>query len=143
MILHPGQILSDRFEVRSLVGRGSVAEVYLARDRRLGGEIGLKALLPHLRSDPTVRGRFETEVAAVRGLDHPNIVRIFELLEDAPILYFTMQYLARGDLKRRLRRDGPLPTESAAALGASVASALAAAHERGIVHRDVKPQNIL
>ena len=126
-----------------MLGRGSVAEVYLASDLRLGGLICLKALLPHLRTDKTVRSRFETEVAAVRGLDHPNIVRVFELLEDGPILYFTLQHLAGGDLKRHMRRSGPLSPEAAVPIAAAVAAALSAAHAQGVVHRDVKPQNIL
>ncbi len=143
MLLETGHLLGKRFRILKLLGRGGMAEVYLAEDRRLGGTLCVKLLLPHLRSDPVVCIRFEREVATARGLAHSNIVRIFELCESDGWLYFTMEYLDGPDLKRRLRSRGPLPPRELAELGSEVALALDAAHEQGIVHRDVKPQNIL
>ncbi len=143
MLLETGEVLADRFEIRGFLGQGGMAEVYLALDRRLGTELCVKVLFPHLRSQPILRSRFEREVAAARKLDHPNIVRIFELVEDGEQLFFTMEFLPGSDLKRLLRRSGRLPFEQILHLGAQMAAALEAAHGQGIVHRDVKPQNIL
>jgi serine/threonine protein kinase len=123
-----------------------MGEVYRARDNRLGRFVAVKVLPAEVASDPDRRKRFELEARAVAALSHPNICTVFDVgREDGPggpVDYLVMELLEGETLAQRLRR-GPMPTDQLLAAGIQIASALEQAHRAGVVHRDVKPGNIL
>ncbi|GGW41041.1 hypothetical protein GCM10010503_16500 [Streptomyces lucensis JCM 4490] len=129
--------------VESEVGRGGMAVVYRARDLRLGRTVALKLLAPELARNDTFRRRFTHESQVAASLDHPHIVPVFEAGETDDVLYIAMRYVSGSDLRHLLDLRGPLPPPDAVRITAQVASALDAAHAHGLVHRDVKPGNIL
>ena len=142
-LLRPGTLLRGRYEIVREIGRGGYSIVYQARDRDVGGDVAVKLLVPPPAGAELARERLRREVHAVRGLSHPNIVAVFDLLDDDPWSFIVMEYVAGGDLHQRVRDRGPLAPDDVVRVGRDVAAALAAAHRRGILHRDVKPQNIL
>jgi serine/threonine-protein kinase len=125
------------------VGQGSRAVVYLARDGRLRRRVALKVMTPELARDPGFRTRMISESRAAAALGHPHIVPVFEADEADGILYAAMRYVAGGDTRSLLSRHGPLPLSYAWRIVAQVGSALDAAHAHGVIHRDVRPANIL
>src|SRR3954471_23729365 len=129
--------------IESVIGRGGMSTVYRARHSRLGTAVALKVLAPELSNDDKFRERFLREAKMAAGIDHPNVVPIYDtgLHDDA--LYMVMRYVAGGDLKALLRASGPLSAQQTLAILGPVARALDAAHGHGLVHRDVKPANIL
>ncbi|MCJ1676830.1 serine/threonine protein kinase [Streptomyces sp. APSN-46.1] len=131
------------YEVESEIGRGGMAVVYQARDLRLDRVVALKLLAPELARNDTFRQRFVFESKAAAAIEHPHIVPVFEAGEAEGLLYIAMRYVAGQDLRALLDRTGPLPVETVARIAAQVASALDAAHDHNLVHRDVKPGNIL
>ncbi|WP_413755714.1 serine/threonine-protein kinase [Streptomyces sp. MMBL 11-3] len=124
-------------------GRGGMAVVYRARDLRLGRTVALKLLAPELARNDTFRRRFTHESRVAAAIDHPHIVPVFEAGEADGVLYIAMRYVAGRDLRHLLDREGPLPLAAAVRIAFQVASALDAAHDHGLVHRDVKPGNVL
>ncbi len=141
--LTPDTILRARYEILREIGRGGYSVVYLARDRQIDGQVAVKLLVPPPAGAQVARERMRREVQAVRGLSHANIVAVFDFLEEGPWSFIVMEYVAGPDLQVRVRERGPLDADQAVQLGRGIADALAAAHRRGILHRDVKPQNIL
>jgi len=141
--LGPGDLLAGRYEIVREIGRGGFSIVYLATDRELGTPVALKLLVPPPASAQLARERLRREVQAVRGLAHANIVGVHDFLEEGSWSFVVMEYVAGPDLAVRVRDRGPLDPDEAARVGADIAGALSAAHRRGILHRDVKPQNIL
>ncbi|WP_405876028.1 MULTISPECIES: serine/threonine-protein kinase [unclassified Streptomyces] len=135
------QVASYRIERE--IGRGGMAVVYRARDLRLDRTVALKLLAPELARNDTFRLRFTHESRAAAAIDHPHIVPVFEAGETDGVLYIAMRYVEGSDLRHLLDRRGPLAPAVALRIAAQVASALDAAHEHGLVHRDVKPGNIL
>ncbi|MFF9213208.1 MULTISPECIES: serine/threonine-protein kinase [unclassified Streptomyces] len=131
------------YRIEDEIGRGGMAVVYRAHDLRLDRTVALKLLAPELARNDTFRGRFVHESRVAAAIDHPHIVPVFEAGETDGILYIAMRYVAGSDLRHVLDRRGPLPLGTAVRIAAQVASALDAAHEHGLVHRDVKPGNIL
>ncbi|MFC9913451.1 serine/threonine-protein kinase [Streptomyces sp. NPDC059862] len=131
------------YRIEHELGRGGMAVVYRARDLRLDRTVALKLLAPELARTDTFRRRFSHESRVAAAIDHPHIVPVFEAGETDGILYIAMRYVAGSDLRHLLDRQGPLPPATAVRIAAQVASALDAAHEHGLVHRDVKPGNIL
>ncbi|UUN30868.1 serine/threonine-protein kinase [Streptomyces sp. FIT100] len=131
------------YRVEREIGRGGMAVVYCARDLRLDRTVALKLLAPELARNDTFRRRFTHESRVAAAIDHPHIVPVFEAGEMDGVLYIAMRYVSGLDLRALLDRDGPLPAEAAVRIAAQVASALDAAHEHDLVHRDVKPGNIL
>lgn len=140
--LRPGQMLG-RYRIERRLGRGGMGVVYLAHDPRLNRPVAIKLLPRYLSLDDTARRRLEAEARAASALDHPSIVTIYEIGEaEGGQVFIAMAYYEGETLRRRLER-GPLPVAEALALAARIAEGLAAAHAQGIVHRDVKPGNIL
>jgi serine/threonine protein kinase len=135
-------VLDDRYELGDLLGRGAMGEVHRAWDRRLDRPVAVKRLRRDLAADPTVRARFEEEARAAAGLAHPNIVTVYDTGEADGVPYFVMACLPGRTLADDIAA-GPLPDEEVAAIGIDLAGALAAAHAAGILHRDVKPANVL
>lgn len=137
--------LEADFEILRTLGRGSVASVYLARDRALGVLVAIKVLRPGKADDETVCRRFEREARAAASLsDHPNIVsvtRFGRFPDETP--YLVMQYVKGRTMEERLEAEARLPTDEARQVLREVASALALAHDKGIVHRDLRPRNVL
>jgi hypothetical protein len=136
-------VLAERYEIAEEIGRGGYSIVYRARDQALGTDVALKLLVPPPASAELARERLRREVQAVRGLAHPNIVGVHDFLEDGAWSFVVMDLVRGPDLGVRLRNRGPLTADEAARIGGEIADALALAHRSGILHRDVKPQNIL
>jgi serine/threonine-protein kinase len=137
----PAQIAS--YQMAEEIGRGGMAVVYRARDVRLDRWVALKVLAGDLARDDAFRRRFIRESRAAATVDHPNIIPIFDAGEAGGVLFIAMRYVAGQDVHSLLNRAGPLPPARAAGIVAQVASALDAAHACGLVHRDVKPANML
>jgi len=131
------------YRVDGYVGRGSMAVVHLARDERLDRTVALKILAPDLASDAAFRTRFLHESRAAAAVNHPNIIPVYEVGDAGGILYVAMRYVQGGDARSLLGRLGPLPFGLAWSIIAQVAAALDAAHGHGLIHRDVKPTNML
>jgi len=130
------------YEVTDLVGAGGMGEVYRARDTRLGRDVAIKVLPEHVAHDPAALSRFDHEARAVAALSHPHIEALFDIGETDGTRYLVMELLEGETLATRLRR-GALPEKDALRIGAEIAEALGAAHAHGIVHRDVKPANVM
>jgi eukaryotic-like serine/threonine-protein kinase len=141
MSLAPGSRLGP-YEIVSAVGAGGMGEVYKARDTRLDRTVAIKVLPPHALDDPDLRTRFEREARAAAALDHPNICALYDVGRDAGVDYLVLRYLDGETLAARLRR-GPLPLAEALRHAAEIAGALDKAHRAGIVHRDIKPGNVM
>jgi len=124
-------------------GAGGMAVVFRARDERLGRPVALKVLAPGLAADADFRRRFLRESRAAAAVDDPHIIPVYEAGEAGGVLFIAMRYVSGGDVRGLLRREGPLPPGRVAAVISPVASALDAAHAAGLVHRDVKPGNML
>ncbi|GGY34005.1 serine/threonine-protein kinase [Streptomyces djakartensis] len=142
----PSELIGQQiagYRIEQEIGRGGMAVVYRARDLRLERTVALKLLAPELARNDTFRRRFTHESRAAAAIDHPHIVPVFEAGETDGVLYIAMRFVAGSDLRHLLDREGPLPPATALRVAAQVASALDAAHEHGLVHRDVKPGNIL
>src|SRR5580698_5633279 len=131
------------YRLEAQVGAGGMAVVFRARDERLGRPVALKILAPGLASDPSFRRRFIAESRAAAAVDDPHIIPIYEAGEAEGALFIAMRFVVGGDLRHLLAREGALPSARAAEFLSPVASALDAAHAAGLVHRDVKPANIL
>ena len=138
----PGTTFAN-YRVESLLGRGGMGVVYLARDLSLDRPVALKLIAPELAQDQQFRARFLREPRLAASLDHPNVIPIYEAGEHEGQLYLAMRYVEGTDLKTTLERDGKLAPDRTIELLAQVAGALDAAHERALVHRDVKPGNVL
>ncbi len=131
------------YRIEGVIGRGGMGVVYLAEQASPRRKVALKVLGQDLAADPSFRERFVRESDAAASIEHPNIVPIYQAGEADRVLFIAMRYVEGTDLRALLERDGPLPAERAASIVSQVASALDAAHEAGLVHRDVKPGNVL
>jgi hypothetical protein len=138
-----GERIGGRYEVEDLVGTGGMSSVYRARDTVLERLVALKILHQHFTSDPEYVERFRREARAIARLNHPNIVTVIDRGELDNHQFIVFEHVPGENLKDFVRRRGPLPVDDALALTTQIARALAFAHEHGVIHRDVKPQNVL
>ena len=135
--------IGGRYDISDTLGRGGMATVYRARDTQLERDVAVKLMRADLAEDPVFEARFVNEARNAASISHPNVVTVLDFGTDGPGPYLVMELVEGGELSGLIARDGPLPPKRAAAIAAEVADALEAAHARGIVHRDVKPGNIL
>jgi serine/threonine-protein kinase len=136
-------VIADRYEVEELVGTGGMSSVYRARDRLLERHVALKVLHPHHATDEEFVERFRREARSVAQLSHPNIVTVIDRGDDDGRQFIVFEYVDGENLKEIVVREGALPVRRALELALQVARGLAFAHAQGLVHRDVKPQNVL
>jgi tRNA A-37 threonylcarbamoyl transferase component Bud32 len=140
----PGpRVFSGRYELNHLIARGGMAEVYRAHDRLLDRPVALKVLFPELSVDRSFVERFRREAQAAANLSHPNIVPVFDWGEDTGTYFIVMEFVDGRPLSSILKTAGPLAADRTAEIAAPVAAALGYAHKHGVVHRDVKPGNVL
>ena len=141
--LAAGARLAGRYRIVGLVGIGGMGLVYRAEDEQLGLPVAIKLLRPELAGDERWLQRFKQELVLARQVSHPNVVRTHDLGSDGDLVFLTMDFVAGRSLRDLLAESGPLPPERAIAIARQLASGLAAAHEAGVVHRDLKPGNVL
>ena len=143
-VLGRGQVFADRYEVLGTLGKGGMGVVYRARDRQLDEVVALKLLRPEaLASDPTLLERFKQEIKLARRITHRNVLRTHDFGETAGVPYISMEYLEGVTLKDLVRNRGALPLGVGLSIAKQMCHGLGAAHEGGVVHRDIKPQNML
>jgi hypothetical protein len=130
------------YEIQSLIGAGGMGEVYKARDTRLDRSVAIKILPAHLSADPERRARFAREAKTIAGLNHPHICTLHDVGEHEGTTYLVMEHLTGETLAQRLEK-GPLPLEQVLAVSTEIADALTAAHRQGVIHRDLKPGNVM
>jgi eukaryotic-like serine/threonine-protein kinase len=137
------RVIDDRYVIHHTLGEGGMARVYLATDRVLDRRVALKVLAERYAGDDRFVARFRREAHAAAGLNHPNIVRVFDTGDDGAAHYIVMEYVDGETVADILLRDGPAEPDRAARIARRVATALQAAHDQGLVHRDVKPGNVM
>src|SRR3954468_22851913 len=137
------EVIADRYELEELVGTGGMSSVYKARDRLLERNVALKVLHPQYSDDAEYVERFRREARSVAQLSHPHIVTVIDRGEDGGQQFIVFEFIDGENLKQLIGRIGPLPVRRAVELALEIADALAFAHDHGLVHRDVKPQNVL
>src|SRR5260370_2603690 len=136
-------LFGGRYEMLSVLGQGGMGAVYKARDRELDRLIARKVIRPELATDPAILLRFKQELILSRNITHKNVVRIYDLGEADGIRFISMEYVEGEDLRTLLRRQGKFPPKEAIAVVEQVCRALDSAHSEGVIHRDLKPQNIM
>lgn len=143
MLLNPGTVLSGRYEILEKIGSGGMAVVYRGRDRKLDRYVTVKVLREEFVGDEEFIERFRSEACSVARLSHPNIVRAYDVGEDGDINYIVNEYIHGDTLKKAIKEKAPFDSRSTINVAIQIASALSQAHKAHIVHRDIKPQNIL
>lgn len=138
-----GHLLSERYQIKKTIGGGGMANVYLATDIILNRDVAVKVLRHEYVNDEEFIIRFDREAKAATSLSHPNIVNIFDVGEEDQVLYMVMEYVDGLTLKEYIQKNGPIEVEEALDIIGQVTSAIAHAHANDLVHRDIKPQNIL
>src|SRR5579864_1581310 len=141
--IKPGSLLGNRYEILDILGQGGMGAVYKARDRELDRLVAVKVIRPELAGQIEILQRFKQELILARKVTHRNVIRIFDLGEGDGIKFITMEYLEGRDLKSLLTEEGKLAPDRAIEIVQQVCLALEAAHAEGVVHRDLKPQNIM
>lgn len=143
MPIEPGSVLSGKYEIKKLIGKGTITEVYLARQKALSKDVAIKVLFPHIAADRELLRRFVSEVEAVAALEtHPNVAWVLDLDKDGRWIYYVMDFYPYS-LKQLLAEAGKLTPEDTVRVASQVLQALRFAHSNGILHRDIKPQNIM
>ena len=142
-MLKTGMIIAERYEILLKIGTGGMADVYKAKDHKLNRFVAVKVLKPEFREDKTFIRKFKSEAQAAAGLTHPNIVNVFDVGDDEGVYYIVMELIEGITLKEYISKKGKLSIKEATSIAIQVSMGLEAAHSHGIVHRDVKPQNII
>lgn len=142
-MLNVGVILGERYEVVSRIGSGGMADVYKAKDHKLNRFVAMKVLKPEFSADTNFIRKFQREAQAAAGLAHPNVVNVFDVGEDQGVNYIVMELVEGITLKEYISKKGKLTVKEATSIAIQVSMGLEAAHNRNIVHRDIKPQNII
>ena len=143
MILYPGTMLQDRYEILEKIGSGGMSEVYKAKCHKLNRLVAIKVLKSEFTSDATFVSKFKMEAHAAAGLSHPNIVNIYDVVDEGDIHFIVMELVEGITLKSYITKKGHLDVKEAIGIAIQVASGIEAAHEQHIIHRDIKPQNML
>lgn len=141
--VEPDGVVDDRYLIESHIGSGGMADVYCATDQQLGRKVALKLLYRRFAQDPEFVERFRREASAAAGLQHPNVVSVYDRGEWEGTYYIAMEYLEGASLKEVVRREGSLPPERAIDITIQILKAARFAHRRGIIHRDLKPHNVI
>jgi len=139
----PGTLLEGRYRIINLLGKGGMGEVYRADDLRLGQPVALKFLPDGLHADPVRLAQFHNEVRTARDVSHPNVCRVYDIGESEGLLYISMELVDGEDLASSLRRIGRFPEDKAVDIARQLCAGVAAAHQRGVIHRDLKPGNVM
>ena len=139
----PGKVLGGRYQVQDRIGTGGMATVYRGLDEVLGRTVAIKTMLPQYATDPSFAARFKQEAQAAAALQSPYIVSVYDWGKDADTYYIVMEYLRGTDLKSGIKKHGALDCKKVAQIGSQIAQALSVAHKHDIIHRDIKPQNIM
>ncbi|MFN3763707.1 MAG: serine/threonine-protein kinase, partial [Anaerolineae bacterium] len=147
MSAHPGQVLQNRYRVLSPLGQGGMGAVYRAWDGRLNIPVALKEMVPQMGMDPALlaglRGQFRQEAQVLARLSHPNLVRVSDFFEEGGNAYLVMEFVEGESLASLIARRGPIPEAQVLAWADQLLDALAYCHAQGVIHRDIKPQNII
>src|SRR5260221_10143335 len=141
--LRPGQVLGNRYQILQLLGEGGMGAVYKARDTELDRIVALKLIRPEFAKNPEILRRFKQEMILARQITHKNVIRIFDLGQADGIKFISMDFVEGRDLRQLLAEKGKLAPEQAARIMLQICRALEAAHVEGVIHRDLKPQNIM
>ena len=139
----PGKVLGGRYQVQDRIGTGGMATVFRGRDDVLGRTVAIKTMLPQYATDPSFAARFKQEAQAAAALQSPYIVSVYDWGKDGNTYFIVMEYLRGTDLKSGIRKHGALDCKKVAQIGSQIAQALSVAHKHDIIHRDIKPQNIM
>lgn len=142
-LLSPGSVLGHRYEIIKLLGQGGMGAVYQAHDRELERMVALKVIRGDMAANPEILRRFKQELILARQVTHKNVIRIFDLGKADGVKFITMDYVDGKDLRAVLKEKGKLPAKEAAWIMLQICRALEAAHAEGVIHRDLKPQNIM
>lgn len=142
-LLEPGDVLGDRYEIEKLLGEGGMGAVYKARDRELDRPVALKLIRPELASNPSMLARFKQELLLSRQVTHKNVIRIYDLGDADGVKFITMEFVEGEDLRALIQKKKKFSPEEAVEIMRQVCQALEAAHGVGVIHRDLKPQNIM
>src|SRR3954452_12465539 len=137
------RVYNGRYEIVQHLARGGMAEVFLARDLLLDRPVAIKVLFPEFAADRSFVERFRREARSAANLNHPNIVSIYDWGEEEGTYFIVMEYVEGRTLRQMIREDGPVPPRRAAEIGADIGAALGFAHKNGVIHRDMKPGNVL
>jgi len=143
MILNPGQVVAQRYEIIEELGSGGMSIVYRARDKRLSRDVTIKVMRAEHVENPEFINRFGTEARAIASLNHPNIVNVYDVGKENDINFIVMEYINGATLKDRIVKRAPFSDVIMLSVASQIAVALGHAHDAGIIHRDIKPQNIL
>lgn len=142
-MISPGMLLSERYEIIDKVGSGGMADVYNAKDLRLNRNVAIKVLKPEYSNDAKFVSKFRVEAQSVAGLSHPNIVNVYDVGEDDTLYYIVMELVEGITLKKFIEKKGRLEINEAIGIGIQIAQGIEEAHKNNIIHRDIKPQNII
>jgi len=138
-----GKVFNGRYEIKDRIGIGGMAEVYRAQDSTLGRVVAVKVMLPQFAADPSFTQRFRQEAASAANLQSPYIVNVYDWGHDDDTYFIVMEFVRGSDLKTAIQQRGAINQRKAAEIGSQVCQALTVAHNQDIIHRDIKPQNIM
>ncbi len=142
-MLRKGMFLADRYEILEQIGNGGMSDVYKAKCHKLNRYVAIKVLKPEFSQDTSFVSKFRVEAQSAAGLSHPNVVNVYDVGEENGIHYIVMELVEGITLKKYIEKRGKLPYKEAVSIAIQVANGMEAAHKHHIVHRDIKPQNII